>query len=268
MAITERDHTANPFVPVARKPKKALPPPFGLYQTALGKKFVMALTGLGLIGFVIFHMLGNMKLYLGSEEINIYGESLRDLGKGLVPRTHLLWLLRFGLIAMFVLHIHAGYSLTLLSRKSRALKYQQKQKFTAANFASRSMRHTGTIVLLYLVFHLADLTWGVTDDDWVRGDVYNNTIKSFQRVPVAIIYIIANIAVAVHLFHGVRSMMTTLNLNKIKMVPQVAAASIAGLILVGNLSFPLAVQFGIVEFDDELRQEVIELNEGSEEANS
>ncbi len=265
MAITDRGRSVGTVEPIRTRPKKALPPPLSLYQTAIGKKFVMALTGLGLIGFVIFHTLGNMKLYLGAEDINVYGESLRDLGGHLVPRTHILWLLRFGLIAMFALHIHSAYTLTMMSRASTALKYQQKQKFSAANFASRSMRWTGTIVLLYLIFHLADLTWGVTDDDWVRGDVYNNMIKSFQRPLVALIYIVANIALAIHLFHGVASMMTTLNLNRIKNLPQMAAGAVAAFILVGNLSFPIAIQAGLVEFDDEARQEVIDHAQGGED---
>jgi len=262
VAITDRGRSVGTVEPIRTRPKKPLPPPLGLYQTALGKKIVMALTGAGLIGFVVFHTLGNMKVYLGAEEINVYGEALRDLGGHLVPRTNLLWLLRFGLIAMFALHIHSAYSLTMLSRASNSVKYQQTQKFTAANFASRSMRWTGTIVLLFIIWHLADLTWGVTDDDWVRGDPYNNMVKSFQRVPVAILYVVANIALAIHLFHGVASMMLTLNLDKFKNLPQTAAMVVSGFVLLGNLSFPIAIQLGIVEFDAEAREEVI--NHGQE----
>lgn len=265
MAITDRGRSVGTVEPIRSRPKKALPPPLSLYQTAIGKKFVMALTGAGLIGFVVFHMLGNLKLYMGAEDINLYGESLRDLGGKLVPRTHLLWLLRFGLIAMFGLHIHSAYTLTMMSRASTSLKYQQNQKFSAANFASRSMRWTGTIVLLYLIWHLADLTWGWTDDRWVRGDVYNNMVYSFQRVPVALIYIVANIALAIHLFHGMASMMTTLNLNKIPKLGERLAGGLAGLILIGNLSFPIGIQLGIVEIDDEARQEVLDHAQGGED---
>ncbi|MEO1063797.1 MAG: succinate dehydrogenase cytochrome b subunit [Actinomycetota bacterium] len=256
MVAPTQDRRIRRPEPPKRAAKKPLPWPLNVYQTAVGKKWVMALTGLGLIGFVLAHMAGNLKLYLGAEDIFHYGEFLRDMGEPLVPRTHLLWLLRFGLIAMFALHIHSAYSLTRLNAASNPKAnltgqktYDGGQEFAAANFASRSMRATGVIVGLYLLFHLADLTWGWLSDDWVRGDVYNNVVDSFQRWPVAIIYIVANVALAVHVYHGMWSMFQSLgvtnpNFNQLR---RYASYGIAAVILVGNVSFPIAVLTGIVD---------------------
>lgn len=244
-------------VPPRRPKKKQWPWPLNLYQTAVGKKWVMALTGLGLVGFVVAHLAGNLKLYLGAEDIYHYGEFLRELGDPLVPRTHLLWILRFGLIGMFGLHIHAAITLTRLNAASSPKaslvgekKYEAKRDYIAANFAGRTMRWTGTIIALYIVFHLADLTWGTANgDDFVRGDIYNNMVNSFQRPVVALIYIVANVALAIHIFHGFWSMFQTLGINN----PQYnglrrnLATAIAGVILIGNLSFPVLIVTGVID---------------------
>ncbi len=257
MVAPTQDRRIRRPEPPRRAPKTALPWPLNVYQTAVGKKWVMALTGLGLIGFVIAHMAGNLKLYLGAEDIYHYGEFLRDMGEPLVPRTHLLWILRLGLIAMFALHIHSAYTLTRMNQASSGSagaisgqkSYDGGQEFAAASFASRSMRWTGIIVGLYLLFHLADLTWGWTSDEWVRGDVYNNVVDSFQRWPVAIIYIAANVALAIHIFHGAWSMFQSLGVTspQYNHLRRYVAYGISAVILVGNVSFPIAVLTGIVD---------------------
>ncbi|MDZ4825682.1 MAG: succinate dehydrogenase cytochrome b subunit [Actinomycetota bacterium] len=232
-----------------RKIRRQGPAILRFYSTALGKKWVMGLTGLALMGFVLFHMIGNLKLFLSREELNLYGEALRDLGGHLVPRTFLLWLLRIGLIFAFVLHIHAAASLTILNRKARPDRYQSKRDYIAADFASRTMRWTGVIILLFLIFHLMDLTWGNANPDYLRGDPYNNLIQSFERVPVAIIYVLANIALAFHLYHGAWSMFQSMGINnpKYNKLRRTFAQGFALVILVGNLSFPISVQLGLVE---------------------
>ena len=103
----------------------------------------------------------------------------------MLPRTVVLWLLRFGLIGALILHVHAAYTLTVLNRRARPVKYQTPRDYIAANFASRTMRWTGIIVLLFLVWHLADLTWGWVNPDFVRGEVYRNVDASLSRWPVA-----------------------------------------------------------------------------------
>ncbi|MDQ1381940.1 MAG: succinate dehydrogenase / fumarate reductase, cytochrome b subunit, partial [Actinomycetota bacterium] len=245
--------TANkPPVGPARPIRKLVPnaPPFvRFYRSSVGKKWVMAVTGVMLMGFIVFHLIGNLKLYLSKEELNLYGEALRDIPGHLLPRTFLLWVFRAGLITAFVLHIHAAYGLTLTNRKARPQQYQSKRDYVAADFASRTMRWTGIIVLLYLVFHLMDLTWGTANSEWVRGDPYNNLVYSLQRPVVALAYAVANIALAFHLYHGAWSMFQSMGINnpRINKLRRSFATGFAGLILIGNLSFPVLIQLHVVD---------------------
>jgi succinate dehydrogenase / fumarate reductase, cytochrome b subunit len=227
------------------------PPLLRFYRSSVGKKWVMAVTGVALMGFVVFHLSGNLKLYLSKEEINLYGEALRDMPGHLLPRTVLLWTLRSGLFVAFVLHLHSAYGLTITNRKARPQRYQSKRDYVAADFASRTMRWTGIIVLLYLVFHLMDLTWGTANSEWVRGDPYNNLVYSLQRPVVALAYAVANIALAFHLYHGAWSMFQSMGINnpRINKVRRSFAIAFAGLILVGNLSFPILIQLHVVDLE-------------------
>jgi len=222
-----------------------------LYSTAVGKKYVMALTGIALMGYVLAHMIGNLKMFLGADEINHYGEFLRELLVPLAPRTVVLWMLRIGLIGAAILHVHAAYSLTVLNREARAVKYQSERDYQAANFASRTMRWTGIIVVLFLIWHLADLTWGFANPDFVRGAVYRNLDSSLSRLPVAIFYVLANIALGIHLFHGTWSLFQSLGLSnpRFNQWRQGLAAGVATVIVVGNCSIPIAVQAGIIDFN-------------------
>ena len=153
--------------PIRKRPKP-LPFPLNIWQSAVGRKWVMAITGAGLLGFVLAHMIGNLHVFEGPAALHEYAEALRELGGDIIPRTWLLWVLRFGLIAMFGLHIAAAYTTKEISRKASdnagfidgAKSYPGGRDYVAANYASRTMRWTGPIILLYLIFHLADLTWG------------------------------------------------------------------------------------------------------------
>lgn len=225
------------------------PPIVRFYRSSVGKKWVMAVTGVMLMGFIVFHLIGNLKLYLSKEELNLYGEALRDVPGHLLPRTVLLWAARVGLYGAFVLHIHSAYSLTIINKKARPQRYQSKRDYVAADFASRTMRWTGIIVLLYLVFHLMDLTWGNANPHFVRGDPYNNLVYSLQRPVVAIAYAVANIALAFHLYHGAWSMFQSMGVNnpRINKLRRSFATGFAGLILIGNLSFPILIQAHVVD---------------------
>lgn len=234
-------------------PRKKRPFLLDLYSTAVGKKYAMAISGLMLIGFVVVHMVGNLKMYLGEEDFNHYAEFLRELLVPILPRTVLLWLLRFGLLAAAVVHVHAAVSLTRLNREARSVKYQSARDYQVASFASRTMRWTGSIVILFLLWHLADLTWGTTnalgtDSTFVRGEAYANVVRSFERVPVAILYIVANIALGVHLFHGVWSLFQSMGWNNPRFTKwrRHLATAVATIVVVGNVSFPVAVLAGIV----------------------
>ncbi len=249
MQTMER-RTVAPVHPHSRRPA---PWPIELYRSAVGKKWVMAITGIMLMGFVFVHMVGNLKVFLGAEDINHYGEFLRELLVPLLPRTVTLWLLRIGLIVAFVLHIWSAASLTAVNRRAHAAGgYISRRDWQAANAASRSMRYTGVVVLLYLIFHLADLTWGFANPGYERGDVYRNLVASLDRPAIAAIYIVANLALGLHLFHGGWSMFQSLGLNNPKWNSwrRTFAIAFAAIITVGNISIPIAVLTGVVSADD------------------
>jgi succinate dehydrogenase / fumarate reductase cytochrome b subunit len=159
--------------------------------------------------------------------------------------------MRGGLLLAFVLHVHAAYSLTYTNWKARGGAYRERD-YAVVDYASRTMRWTGTIVLLFIAFHLADLTWGTepaATDTFVRGEVYDNLIRSMQRPVSAVIYSIANLALGFHLYHGVWSMFQTLGWNHPAFNPwrRYLAYAITAFVVVGNLSFPIAVQTGLLE---------------------
>lgn len=238
--------------PVHPRPKRKAPWPVEFYRSAVGKKWVMALTGIMIMGFVFFHAFGNLKVYLGAEDFNHYGEFLRELLVPLVPRTFALWLLRLGLITAFALHIHSAYSLTRMNQRARGTGYQQERDWQAADAASRSMRWTGVVIGLFILFHLADLTWGTVNPDFVRGDVYRNFVATFERPAVAAIYIVANVALGLHLFHGAWSMFQSLGLNNPRWNSwrRSFAVGFAAIITATNVMFPIAVLTGAVSADD------------------
>jgi succinate dehydrogenase / fumarate reductase cytochrome b subunit len=215
-----------------------------LYSTYVGKKYAMAVSGMVLSLFVLVHMIGNLKLYLGASSLDNYSAWLREAGEPVLPRQTLLWTVRVALIAAVAVHIHAAYVLTLVNRRARPSAYSSPRDYVAASFASRTMRWTGIIVALFVVFHLLDLTWGTANPDFRVGDPYHNVVASFERWPVAIAYIVANLALALHLYHGAWSMFQSM--GWVFRSRHALAVAFAALIAAGNVSFPLAVLTGVV----------------------
>jgi succinate dehydrogenase / fumarate reductase cytochrome b subunit len=224
-----------------------------IYSTAVGKKYAMAISGIALMGFVLFHMIGNLKMYFGAAELNEYAEFLKKLLYPLAPKESVLWILRLGLIGMLALHLHAAWSLTVLNRQARPVRYQSARDYKEASLASRSMRLSGIVVLLFVVWHLLDLTFGVVntigaDGEFVRAEVYANVVRSFERWPVAVFYIVANLLLGIHLSHGAWSIFQSLGWNNPRFNAwRVAfARGFAAVVVIGNVSFPVAVLVGIV----------------------
>ena len=223
-----------------------------IYKSSVGKKWVMALTGIMLMGFVLFHMIGNLKMYLGESHFNEYAEFLRQLLVPIIPPTGVLWILRLGLIGAFALHIHAAYSLTRINRKARPVAYQSPRDYVAVNWAARTMRWSGIIVGLFLLFHLADLTWGWANPGFVNGNPYETVSTSLDRAPIAALYIIANIALGFHLYHGAWSIFQSLGSMSSRFTPRHNplrrgfAAGFAILVAGVNITFPIAVLTGVV----------------------
>ena len=171
----------------------------------------MALSGIAILGFVIAHLFGTLKIFLGAEETDEYGEALRELGGDLVPHSYILWILRVGLILAFAVHIHAAFSLDVRNRRARG--DSTEADLIAATYASRTMLWSGIIVGLFIVFHLADLSWGTTRYDYERGSVYANQIETFSRPGVTAIYLAGVAAMTLHLQHGLWSLFQSLGVS-------------------------------------------------------
>jgi len=221
------------------------------YGSAIGKKAVMAVTGIMLLGFVLAHMLGNLHMYQSADKMNHYGEYLRTIGEPILPRSGFLWILRSSLILAFILHIHSAAMLTIMNRQSRDIGYKGGRTYIAANYAARTMRWSGVIVGFFILFHLMDLTWGgrvAATDSFTHGQPYQNLVASFQREPVAIIYIIANVLLGIHIYHGAWSLFQSLGWAnpRFNQWRRTFAIGFAAVIVIGNVSFPIAVMTGLV----------------------
>lgn len=217
------------------------------YRSAVGKKAVMAVTGVFLFGWIFAHMLGNLKLYFGAEHMNEYAHWLRVMGGPAVPEAGLLWLVRLLLLAAVILHITAATQLTIQSRNARPIGYERRD-VVKATYASRTMRWGGVIILLFIWYHLGHLTFGKFHPDFIPDDPYHNVVRGFQVWWVAAIYIIANLTLGLHLYHGLWSMFNSLGFNapKFNAWRRVFATAFALIITLGNVSFPVMVLLGIV----------------------
>jgi succinate dehydrogenase / fumarate reductase cytochrome b subunit len=232
-----------------------------VYRSAVGKKAVMAVSGIILFGFVLVHMIGNLHLYEGSHEvvvdgqkqmvpyINEYGNFLRHVGEPAVPPTAALWIARFVLLAAVLLHIWAAWQVTLLNRDARPRRYEHKQ-VVHTTYAARTMRWGGVIVLLFVIFHLLNLTTGTVHPGgpFIEGDVRSNMVTGFSVWYVSLFYIVAQVALGFHLYHGLWSMFQSLGWNHPRFNPwrKAFAHVFAWIITLGNISFPLAVFSGLV----------------------
>lgn len=220
-----------------------------LYRSTIGKKALMAVTGLIWIGYVVMHMYGNLKAFQGGVYFNEYAEGLRYLGAPLFGYLHLLTIARIGLVVAIVVHVWAAYSLWALAREARPGSYAS-HRLVQANYASVTMRYGGTVILLFVIYHLAHLTWGlgVVNNDYIRGDAYHNLVVGFRSLPVVLIYLVALVALGLHLYHGTWSMFQTLGLNDRNWdMPLRALAWVLAIVVpVGFASVPIAIQLGFI----------------------
>lgn len=220
----------------------------GFYRTSIGKKAVMAVTGFILYGFVLLHMVGNLKIFYGADYINDYSRFLREVFTPVFPHEGVLWLLRVVLAASVGLHLWSAISLTRTDLASRPVGYAKK-KDQATSYASRTMRWGGVIIALFVIYHLLDLTLGTVNPGYVEGNVHRNMIASFSLWYVSAFYILAVVALGVHLFHGVWSMFQSIGWNGpgVDRIWRGLAAVTAAAFIIGNSSVPLAVLTGLVK---------------------
>jgi succinate dehydrogenase / fumarate reductase cytochrome b subunit len=235
-----------------------------LYRSAVGKKAVMAVTGIILFGFVVAHLVGNLKLYepgmycasrdaagvcVAQEQpyLDAYGNFLRHVGEPALPAEGALWIVRVVLLVSVLLHIWAAWQLTLMNRQARPRDYASPPK-RHTNYASRTMRWGGVIILLFVIYHLLDFTAGVVNPGFQEGAVRRNMLASFNVWYVALFYIVAQVALGFHLYHGLWSLFQSLGWNhpRFNRWRSGFAHAFAWIITLGNISFPLAVLSGLI----------------------
>lgn len=229
-------------------------------RSTIGAKFLVALTGLGLVGFLFGHMAGNLLIYKGRDALNAYAMGLKNLGP-------LLWVARIGLLALFLSHLGLALKLKLRNKSARPEPYRY-QATVQASLASRTMVLSGLVILAFVVYHLLHFTLGVTQatpdghnflsltqtyrhdgEMSLRHDVYGMVVFGFQKWYVSAVYIVAQLILGLHLSHGISSVFQTLGWNAPRWWPliQRIGLTLTILLVVGNCSIPLAVLFGLVK---------------------
>ena len=223
-----------------------------MLNSSLGLKYVMGLTGVALLGFVVMHMLGNLQVFLGEDALNAYAAKLQTLG----PQ---LWVARIGILVIFTEHIGAALKLNGINQNARDRGYQV-QETIQASWASRYMVMTGLVVLGFVVLHLAHFTlkigpWAEFADMHTADghhNVYAMVIAGFKGhatgIPMALIYVACNLLLALHISHGASSLFQSLGVNHPRYQPLFRSLGplLGVTIAVGNLAIPLAVMFGLL----------------------
>jgi succinate dehydrogenase / fumarate reductase cytochrome b subunit len=219
------------------------------YRSSVGKKMIVAITGIILILFVIGHLLGNLQIFLGPDWINGYSEHLHELGP-------LLWAIRIVLLATVIIHIFATILLAIDNRRARPERYRERD-YVKATFASRHMVMSGLIVLAFIIYHLAHFTVRVTDprfallkaDPLGHYDVYSMMVYGFQNYYVSAFYLLGLFLLALHLSHGSSSFFQSLGLNNKKLTPCLALGGriFAWALFIGYTSIPVAILLGLIQ---------------------
>jgi succinate dehydrogenase / fumarate reductase cytochrome b subunit len=212
-------------------------------DTTVGKKALLAVSGAVLFGFVLQHMLGNLQVFLGPEVYNHYAESIKG-------NAALVWSVRSILLVALVTHVVVVLQLYARSLAARPVAYRVKKNI-ATSYAAATMKYSGPALLLYILFHLAHFTapgLSLGDHQFSPLDVYGNFVASFQLPWVTLLYVVANLLLGMHLFHGAYSLLQSLGLNhpRYNNRARLAARGFAILITAGNVVMPLSVLFGII----------------------
>jgi succinate dehydrogenase / fumarate reductase cytochrome b subunit len=216
-------------------------------RSLIGKKIIMAVTGLVLFLFVVAHLLGNLKVFEGPQKFNAYAEGLRTVGAPFFGRAQILWGLRVALLLSVAAHLWAALAVTRASWQARPVGYRNLET-SETTYAARSMRWGGIVIVCYVVYHLLDLTFGPANPSFIPGDAYHNLVASLARPPIAAAYTVAVVAVALHIHHGLWSALQTLGVNR----PPTSgwrrgvAAAVAFAIGGGYIAIALAVLAGVV----------------------
>ncbi len=217
-----------------------------IYRSTVGKKVLMAASGIVFTGFVLGHMYGNLKAFFGPETFDHYAEFLREMGSPLFMHGQLLWLFRIALLLAVLVHVVPGIQLWMLSRSARPVKYARKLDTLETTVAARTMIWGGVLIAAFVVLHVLHLTTGHLHPDFEPGRAYNNLVLGFQWPPIPIGYIVVMAAICLHLYHGVWSFLQTLGLNhpRFNKYRRPLAVFVAGVVFVGFISVPVGVLAG------------------------
>ncbi|HSS10829.1 MAG TPA: succinate dehydrogenase cytochrome b subunit [Acidimicrobiales bacterium] len=224
----------------------AAPP---IYQMSIGKKLLMAASGLFLVLWIVGHMIGNLKVWLSPKEIDNYSEFLRRMGEPILPHSWVLWIIRILFTVALVTHVYLAIDLSLRSRRARQVRYHHPD-YVQADVPAVTMRWGGLAIGLFIIFHLAQFTWGWIHPGYiyVRGAVYHNVVGSFNQWWLVVIYVAAMFALAMHLYHGTWSMFQTFGTNNRRWDPIIrrGATAVAVIVFCGFISVPLGVLGGVI----------------------
>ena len=226
-------------------------PILAFWHSTIGKKVVMAVTGFVLVGFVVVHMVGNLKIYFGAEKFDHYAEFLRTVGYPVLFHGQALWIFRIVLLVCVGLHATAAIQLWLRSKTARPVGYQRWEP-VESTYAARTIRWGGLIVALFVIYHILHFTvgrLGYTPGAFQEGFPYRNVVRGFQVWYVSSFYMLAMVAVGLHLYHGIWSMFQTVGWNDSRFhgLWRGIALLIALAVVVGNVSIPVAVLAGLVK---------------------
>ncbi|MFD1543555.1 succinate dehydrogenase cytochrome b subunit [Nonomuraea guangzhouensis] len=248
-ATIERGAATAPVSNSKPAPKKPTPGKRGGFlRSSNGKKAIMAVTGAAMVLFLVLHMLGNLKIFLGKDSFNEYAEALRTLLEPLAPYRTVLTILEVGLVVSVGLHMWAAISLARRARHARPVKYVAK-KSQAQGYTTHIMRWGGVTILLFLVWHLLDLTFGVVNPKGFDSAPADRMIAGFDlsRWWVTLFYVVAVVMVGLHLRHGIWSMFQTLGWAARFKALRPVAALVSAVLVIGFLAPPLAVTFGVIK---------------------
>ncbi|MET9068858.1 succinate dehydrogenase cytochrome b subunit [Streptosporangium sandarakinum] len=223
----------------------------GFLSSSPGKKAVMAVTGAVMVLFLVAHMAGNLKSFLGAEEFNAYAASLRTLGEPILPHRTLLTVLEIVLVAALVLHMWAAITLARRAGRARPVKYAVRRKSQAGGYAIHAMRYGGTAIFLFLIWHLLDLTFGTVNPAGGSGTPYERLVEGFapSRWWVTLFYVLAVLAVGQHLRHGLWSAFQSLGRAGRRSYRGLNgfAVTVSVLMVIGFLAVPAGVMAGVIK---------------------
>lgn len=222
-----------------------MPKVLSLQQSTIGKKAVMAVTGIVLFGYVAVHMLANLKIFIGATSIDSYAEWLREVGSPALGRGYVLWGARAVLLLAVALHIWSAVTLRMVNRAARPVGYRRAQH-VESTYASRTMFWGGLLIVAFVVYHILHLTVGSVHPEFHEGQVYDNVVTGFRVWPVALFYVAAVIALGFHLYHGVWSFFQTLGWNhpRFNELRRGFATIFALAVSIGFITVPVAVLAG------------------------